>query len=124
MASTNPGPAVTTSTITGSAVSNISQQALLAVALTPAQIAANTTAEQTFTLTGLQVNDYVNVKKPTAQAGMGIVGCRVSAQDTLAITFINATAAGITPTAGESYQVYVVRPSTAALPLASTMPLL
>lgn len=81
----------------------------LTSALTPALVAANTTAEQTFTVNGLVVGDVVTVNKPTAQAGLGIVGARVSAANTLAITFSNNTAAGITPTAAETYIVGVIR---------------
>ena len=77
-------------------------------ALTPSAVAANTTAEQTFTVSGLAVNDTVFVNKPTAQAGLGIVGARVSAANTLAITFSNNTAAGINPTAGETYSIATV----------------
>ena len=77
--------------------------------LTPAAVAANTTAEQTFSCPGLAVNDTIFVNKPTAQAGLGIVGARASAQDTLAITFANVTGAGITPTAAETYTVAAVR---------------
>lgn len=77
--------------------------------LTPALVAANTTAEQTFTVAGLIYGSVVYVNKPTAQAGLGIVGARVSANDTLAITFINATGAGITPTAAELYLVSAIR---------------
>jgi len=74
--------------------------------LTPAIVAANTTAEQTFTVRGLVYGSVVIVNKPTAQAGLGIVGFRVSATDTLAITFSNNTGVGITPTAGETYLVF------------------
>lgn len=78
------------------------------VSLSPALVAANTTAEQTFTVTGLAAGDTVySVNKPTSQAGLGIVGWRVSAANTLAITFSNNTAAGITPTAAEVYNVVV-----------------
>lgn len=77
--------------------------------LSPVAVAANTTAEQTFTVTGLTTNDLVFVKKPTAQAGLGIVGARVSAADTLAVTFSNNTAAPITPTAAEVYTVLALR---------------
>jgi hypothetical protein len=77
--------------------------------LTPAQVAANTTAEQTFSCPGLAASDTLFVNKPTAQAGLGIVGVRASAVDTLAITFSNNTGAGITPTAGETYLVAAVR---------------
>ncbi len=83
------------------------------VALSPALVAANTTAEQTFNPAGLAsvvAGDYVlAVVKPTAQAGLGIVGARVSAAGTVAITFINATAGGLTPTAAETYAIYVAR---------------
>ena len=79
------------------------------VTLSPASVAAQTSAEQTFTLTGLNVGDKVSVAKPTNQAGLGIVNARVSAANTLAITFMNATAVAIVPTASETYQVSVVR---------------
>ncbi len=79
--------------------------------LTPAAVAANTTAEQTFAVTGLTVGEVViGINKPTAQAGLGIVGWRVSAANQLAITFSNNTAAPITPTAAETYQVLVWTP--------------
>lgn len=81
------------------------------LALSPAAVAANTTAEQTFAVTGLKVGDVVlTVVKPTAQAGLGICGARVSALDQIAITFNNNTAAGITPTAAETYKIVVARP--------------
>lgn len=74
-------------------------------AISPTQVSANTTGEQTFTVTGLNVGDAVIVNKPTAQAGLGIVGARVSAANTLAINFGNFTGVGITPTASETYKV-------------------
>lgn len=92
--------------ITGNAAS----LGIVRIALSPALVAANTTAEQTFSVTGLALKDYVCVNKPTTQAGLGIVNSRVSAANTLAITFSNNTASGITPTAGETYQILVVRP--------------
>lgn len=73
--------------------------------LSPASVAANTTAEQTFTVTGLAATSLVIVNKPTAQAGLGIAGVRVSAANTLAINFSNDTSGSITPTASEVYQV-------------------
>lgn len=79
------------------------------VAISPAQVGANTSAEQTFTVTGLTTDDVVNVNKPTAQAGLAIVGVRVSATNTLAITFGNFTGAGITPTASETYKIVATR---------------
>lgn len=77
--------------------------------LSPALVAINTTAEQTFTVLGLKTTDFVYVNKPTAQAGLGICGARVSAADTLAITFNNNTGVAITPTASQVYTIFVFR---------------
>jgi hypothetical protein len=55
------------------------------------------------------VGDWVFVNKPTAQAGLGIVGCRVTAANTLGITFSNNTGSSITPTASQTYLVLAMR---------------
>lgn len=90
---------------------NLFAGGVLNATLSPAIVAANTTAEQSFAVTGLLANDMVFVNKPTAQAGLGIVGTRVTA-GALLITFSNNTAAGITPTAGEVYRVTYLRPDS------------
>ena len=125
MSSTNPGAAVTTQTPLTAAMGNVSQEYVLSVTLSPAIVAANTSAEQTFTVTGLALSDAVSVNKPTAQAGLGIVGARVSAANTLAITFGNFTGLGITPTASEAYLVKISRPIAQQLSngLPSALPL-
>jgi hypothetical protein len=89
---------------------NIAVAMILQTTLSPAQVAANTTAEQTFTVNGLLVGDQVAVTKPTTQAGIGIVNARVSAANTLAIAFSNNTGGGITPTASEVYIIELNRP--------------
>jgi len=91
---------------------NLVKQSVISVTLSPALIVLNTTAEQTFTVNGLLPGDMVLVNKPTTQAGLGIVGSRVSAANTLAITFSNNTAASITPTAAQAYLVLVARPDS------------
>lgn len=75
--------------------------------LNPTSVSANTTSEQTFTVTGLTTTDIVSVNKPSHQAGLGIVNCRVSAADTLAITFMNTTAGAIDPVS-EDYLIKAV----------------
>lgn len=90
---------------------NIKGEWVLAVTLSPASVANATSAEQTFAVQGLLLGDYVSVSKPTTQAGLAIVGSRVSAVNTLAITFGNFTAATITPTASQVYLVNVSRAS-------------
>lgn len=74
-----------------------------------ASVASATTAEQTFTVTGLQAGSAVFVNKPDLDAGLGIANARVSAADTIAITFVNATAGAIDPAAGEVYLIMEVR---------------
>lgn len=98
--------------MTGILMGNLLAIGTANVALSPAIVAANTSAEQTFAVPGLKVGDFVDINKPTAQAGLIIGSCRVSAANTLAITFGNLTAAGITPTAGETYLVRYARPES------------
>ena len=106
---TNVGPNSATPDTPQAPVGNVWKPGVFTVTLSPSSVANATSAEQTFTMTGLLTTDYVYVNKPTAQAGIGIVGARVSAADTLAITFMNATAATVTPTASQKYVVNVVR---------------
>lgn len=73
-------------------------------------VTANTSEELTVTVSGLKVGDFVKVDKATFQAGLGIVGARVSADNTLAVEFMNNTASSITPTASDTYRVLVCRP--------------
>lgn len=89
------------------------QPLFFTAALTPAAVGANTTAEQIFVVTGVAVGDFVDVNKPSAQAGIGIVGARVSSANHVGITFNNHTGGAITPTAGETYTFGVLRPTTA-----------
>ena len=87
---------------TFTALRNVGQ---LSAILSPSSVPGNRTQEQTFAVTGLQPGELVQVNKPTAQAGLDIVGCRVVSNNTLGITFANVTAASITPTAAETYTV-------------------
>jgi hypothetical protein len=92
-----------------SPLGNISYNVLLQATLSPTSVANATSAERTFTVNGLILGDMVYVIKPTTQAGLGIVNSRVSANNVLAITFMNCTAATITPTASETYLINVTR---------------
>jgi hypothetical protein len=69
--------------------------------LTPVSVALSTSAEQSFTVKGLLLNDFVEINSTVAQtAGIGIVNARVSAVDTLTVQFSNSTAGALTPVAG------------------------
>lgn len=76
---------------------------IITVTLSPTVITATTCGEQTFTVTGVATDQAIVVNKPTAQAGLGIGGVRISAANTARINFCNVTAAAITPTASEAY---------------------
>jgi len=77
--------------------------------LSPVEIAANTTAEQLVACAGARPGDLVTVNKPTAQAGIGLVGARASAVDEIGLTFANVTGGALTPTAAEVYLVSLHR---------------
>ena len=98
---------------------NIAFSTLVQLTLSPTIVGANTTSEQTFSLLGAQIGDAISVSKPTSQTGLACVNCRVSAKDTVAIQFMNNTAGGITPTAGEVYVFEVNRPS---VPVGTALP--
>lgn len=91
------------------ALGNVSLTMVLNTTLSPTSVANATSAEQTFTVGGIKVGDFVYATKPTTQAGLVIGNVRVSANNTLAIAFGNLTAATITPTASEVYTVFVAR---------------
>ena len=107
----NPGPASSSIVNLVQPISNIQKRIIASITLSPALVAAATTAEQIFTSTcsGILAGDFVSINKPTAQAGLGIVGARGVGTDQFSITFVNATAGAITPTAAEVYLVSVER---------------
>lgn len=79
--------------------------------LSPAIVNTITTSEQAFTVGpgGYDINSgNVIVCKPTNQAGLAICSARISSATQISITFVNPTAAGITPTASEVYQFTVI----------------
>lgn len=83
---------------------------LMTATINPASVAANTTAEQTFTVRGLRASDVlIMVQKPTLSAGLGLVNWRISANNTIAITFSNNTGSGI-DAGSEAYKLLVARP--------------
>lgn len=88
---------------------NIDGNWLLQITISPSSVAPNTTAEQTFSVTGLLLGDYCEINKPTAQGGLGIVNSRASAAGVLAVTFANTTTGTITPTSNETYLLQVTR---------------
>lgn len=90
---------------------NINKLNLIQISWSPAQVAANTSAEQTVTVPGVIVGQDFCLEslKPTVQAGLSVAGGRVSAANTVSVLFVNSTAAPITPTASEAYTFLIGR---------------
>jgi hypothetical protein len=70
---------------------------------TPGAVATVSTLAYSVTVNGVNVGDFVWVSKPTAQTGLGVVGARVTAANTIEIIYVNPTAGPLTPTASETY---------------------
>jgi len=93
---------------------NVLYQWIIAPTLTPVIVNTITAPEQSFTVPGLQMGDFVTVAPAIAQtAGVGILTSRVSAANTLTIQFVNPTAGNLTPVAGK-YYVEILRPESPA----------
>ena len=95
---------------------NIVYAWLIMPSLTPVAVGANTTAEQSFTIPGIQANDNISIYSFSAQtAGIGIANARVSANNTIQVGFSNSTAGSLTPVAGQ-YYMCICRPLDWPLP--------
>lgn len=82
----------------------------IAPSITPAQVAANTTAVQTFSVPGLQVTDYIQAGGYIANqtAGAFIVEADCLTANVLTVQFGNVTTASVTPAAGV-YEFQITR---------------
>lgn len=76
--------------------------------LNPASINAASYSTQTFAVTGLDTNDIITVNPPTLTSGLYLISYRVSAADTLSLTYYNSTGAPIDEGAG-TYKIMACR---------------
>lgn len=73
---------------------------MLEASIAPSSVSANSTAEQTFAVSGLSTADAVFIS-PVATGNSTMAGtARVSAADTLAVTYTNPTGGALTPATG------------------------
>lgn len=102
-----------TGSITGASLAigpspvTLTQIAVFAPTLTPSSVPAASAPEQMFTVPGLTTADRVILNGP-APNGCPPVHARVSALNTLAVTFANPTAGALTPAAG-TYTIIALR---------------
>jgi hypothetical protein len=73
-----------------------------------ASIDATTYSTQAFTVTGLDVDDIITVNPPALTSGLYLLSYRVSAADTLSMTFYNSTGGAINEAAG-TYNIFACR---------------
>lgn len=88
---------------------NVGRMGMVQVTINPASVAANVVSEQTFPVSGLEVGDHVVAIKPTLTPGLALAHARVSADSTLALTFVNPTAGAVDAPA-EVYRILWFRP--------------
>lgn len=88
----------------GSSGTALSQMRVYTPTLTPAAVGTGAPTEQTFTVTGLATSDTITVNAP----GAAVFSARVSAANTLALTFMPAGTGTYTPPAG-TYRIVAVR---------------
>ena len=90
---------------------NILHTILMLVTITPAVVISVAAAEQTFTVAGLQTTDQISGVSVNGAwtVGATLANARVSAANTLALTFVNPMQTAATPTAG-LYSIEVNRP--------------
>lgn len=98
------GPQITT-------YGNVQSTFVLTLTLTPALVTTITTAEQTFSVPGVQVGDQISgiTYQGVWNVLMDFINYRVISNNNIAITFQNTTAGSLTPPAGV-YLVEINRP--------------
>lgn len=116
MATTNPGPAITSTPEPQGVIGNIQKNGVLTATITPAALSAAVgTSQQTFSNLGLGLitTDQVSaISPPSYTANYGVVSAVVSAADAITVTFVNYTAAAVTPPAGAwSVEINRVQPN-------------
>lgn len=81
---------------------NMINSFVIAPTLTPVAVGANTAAEQSFTILGLQVGDQISAMSFNGAytVNVDVANLRVSAANTLTISYQNNTGSSVTPPAG------------------------
>lgn len=87
---------------------NVSGISVVTAAVDLGSVAANTSEEETATVPGVKVGDFVVCMDSALQAGIVIANARVSAADTVTLQVIN-TAASAVDAASKTLTFMVVR---------------
>lgn len=89
---------------------NVDNISLVTATFDVASVAANTSVQQSVTVLGVKVGDFVTVANTTHTAGLQYGPCAVvTAADTVAVTIQNSTAGALDP-ASQTLTFLVCRP--------------
>src|SRR5512134_1485931 len=89
--------------------SNITQMGIVTITYDPANIATVDVDEDTVTVPGLKVGDFVALARTVHVNDVGICDCRVSADNTLSVTWVNPSAGGVDQTSA-TFLLFWARP--------------
>ncbi len=81
---------------------------LVTATLAPAEVATIVVAAQTLTLTGVEAGDNIICVSTPITNSVAVVGTKVTAANTISMSFVNPTAGALTPTAG-AYVFLVIK---------------
>lgn len=95
---------------------NIASINLVAATVNLGGVAANTSEEETFTLNGVKVGDFISVQSDDLEAGIILGSARVETADTVTVEVINATGSPVNA-ASSTMSVLVIRPEGVATSL-------
>lgn len=94
---------------TGIIAGNITAMNIIQASWDIPSVAANTTEEETFSLAGVKVGDYVHVSKADLDAGILFGSARVTADGTIGVQITNPTASPV-DAAEETVTIFHARP--------------
>jgi hypothetical protein len=78
------------------------------VSFDPASVPANSFSRQNITVSGITTNDIIIVNPPTLTSNLEMISYRVSAVDTVTITFENRSGSSIDESSGV-YRIIAIR---------------
>jgi len=96
---------------TGIIAGNVKSITVMQATVDLGSVAANTSEEETATLTGVKTGDIVQVIKSDLDAGIILGSVRVTGDDSISIQVVNTTASPV-DAASETMDFLVVRPES------------
>jgi len=88
---------------------NVALVMALQASLTPPNVAANTTATQTYTINGVQLNDILEFNQLSSVTGLSVGNMWVNAANTITVQWVNSTVGAINGTAAQNFVIGVIR---------------